>query len=456
MDHAAALAYLDSHLNREAVPSIAAGRTDDLTLEPMRRLLAILGDPQRAYPSVHITGTNGKGSVARMVAELLRASGLVTGRYGSPHLQQLNERMWWSGDPEVRLDKDGDQVEVDGGIGAGLITDEALADVLTDIARLEPLSGVTPSWFELVTAVAFSWFAELPVDAAVIEVGLLGRFDATNVIDAPVAVITNIGGDHTDFSEGWRAKVAQEKVGIVSPDSFLVLGETDPELLPIFTEVAGDRLWRREHDFEVITNQVALGGRMISVRTPGGAYDDLFVPGHGAHQGDNAALAIASVEAFFARSLDEAVVTEAFERVRLPGRVEVAARNPLVILDGAHNAEAAGALAETLEDDFSIHGRKVFVIGMLAGRDPDAFLEAVGADDADLLIACSPQWTRALPAVDLGRAAERRGVRTEVVPDVADAIERARRDADEEDVILVTGSFYVVGEARSALGLTPA
>ena len=455
MDHAAALAYLDAHLNREAVPNVAAGRIDDLSLEPMRRLLAVLGDPQRAYPSVHITGTNGKGSVARMVAELLRASGLVTGRYASPHLQRLNERMWWSGDPRVRLDRDGDQVEVDGGIGAGFITDEALADVLTDIARLEPLSGVTPSWFELVTAAAFSWFAELPVDAAVIEVGLLGRFDATNVIDAPVAVITNIGGDHTDFSEGWRAKVAEEKAGIVSAESFLVLGETDPELLPIFTAAAGDRLWQREHDFEVVANQVAIGGRLVSVRTPGGAYDDLFVPGHGAHQGDNAALAIAAVEAFFARPLDEAVVAEAFERVRLPGRVEVAARNPLVVLDGAHNAEAAGVLAETIEDDFALQGRKIFVVGVLAGRNPEAFLEEVGARDADLLVACTPRWARALPAADLGAVAERLDIPTEVVPDVAAAVRRARQVAEEDDVVVVTGSFYVVGEARESLGLDP-
>jgi dihydrofolate synthase/folylpolyglutamate synthase len=336
-----------------------------------------------------------------------------------------------------------------------LITDDALAAVLTDIAAVEPLSGVTPSWFEIVTAVALAWFAEIPVDAAVVEVGLLGRFDATNVVDAQVAVITNIGGDHTDFSPGWREKVAGEKAGIVKPDSFLVLGETDPELLPIFAEAAGDRLWVREHDFEVLANRVAIGGRMIDVRTPGGSYDDLFVPAHGPHQGDNAALAIAAVEAFFARPLDEGVVVEAFERVRLPGRFEVVGRNPLVIVDGAHHAEAAGALLETLDDDFAIEGRRLYVVGMLAGRDPEVFLEAVGAGSADLLLACAPRWHRALAAADVGDAASSLGIPTEVVPAVADAVARAIDVADHDDVVVITGSFYVAGEARDALGLDP-
>ncbi len=456
MNYADALRFLDSHLNREAVPSIAAGRIDDLSLDPMRKLLSVLGDPQRAYPSVHVTGTNGKGSVVRMVAELLRASGVVTGRYTSPHLQTINERLWWSGDPMVRLDKDGDQVATEGGLLPGIITDEALAAMLTDLAQLEPLSGITPSWFETFTAAAFAWFAEVPVDAAVVEVGLLGRFDATNVIEAPVAVITNIGGDHTDFSEGWREKVAWEKAGIVHESSFLVLGENDPELLPIFTEVAGDRLWRREHDFDVIENSVAIGGRMVSIRTPGGAYDDLFVPAHGAHQGDNAALAIAAVEAFFARPLDEAVVAEAFERVHLPARFEVVGRNPLMVIDGAHNAEAAGSVRETLDDDFAVPGRRIFVVGVLDGRDPRALLEALDVSSADLLVACAPSSPRALPADRLGEIAESFGIAVEVVPSVVHAVARAQAYADAEDVIVITGSFYVAGEARNALGLAPA
>ncbi len=455
MDYAEALAYLDAHANLEAQPAVAAGRVDDLTLEPMRRLLSVLGDPHRGYPAVHVTGTNGKGSVTRMVAELLRASGLVTGRYTSPHLQRVNERLWWSGDPFVRLDKDGEERATDGGLPASIIPDEALALVLTDIATVEPLSGVTPSWFELLTTAAFSWFAELPVDAAVVEVGLLGRFDATNVIDGSVAVVTTIGGDHTDFSEGWRAKVAEEKAGIIKPGSFLVLGETDLELRPIFAEAAGDRLWVREEDFDVVANEVALGGRLIDVRTPGGAYDQLFVPAHGAHQADNAALAIAAVEAFFARPLDEAVVVEAFERVRLPGRFEVVGRNPLVVIDGAHNVEAAGTVADTLDDDFAVDGRRILVVGMLAGRDPAGFLEAVGVGRADVVIVCAPDAHRALPAVELGRTAERLGATVEVVPRVGDALARARHHADPEDVILVTGSFYVAGEARDALGLAP-
>lgn len=490
-----ALAYLDAHVNLEKTGAIA-GKVEGLGLDTMARLMEVLGDPQTAYPIVHITGTNGKGSTARMIADLLAAHGLVVGLYTSPHLQRINERLWWSGDPLLRVDTDGevfeavvtsgkralpsereevvadadliglDEEEVSLALSEGIaadtvertdarpggpIGDDDLAAVLTEIADLEVLAGVTPSYFELCTAAAFTWFAQIPVDVAVVEVGLLGRYDATNVGDATVAVLTTIGEDHTDLVGDWRASVAEEKAGIVKPGSFLVLGEEDLELRPIFEEASDGRLWVRGEDFVTESNRVAVGGRLIDVRTPGGLLEDLFVPLHGAHQGDNAALAVAAVEAFFARPLDPEVAQAGFMRVKVPGRFQVVDRSPLVIVDGAHNPQGAETVAETLEDDFDITGRLIYVVGMLAGRDPVQILDALGVRGADLLITTTPDSPRAMPATGLAAAADAFGVPTEAVADLGEAIARARSVAAEEDVIVITGSLYVAGAALDLL-----
>jgi len=232
-----------------------------------------------------------------------------------------------------------------------------------------------------------------------------------------------------------------------------VLGEADAELRSIFEEAAGGRLWVRGEDFEAETNAMAVGGRLVAVRTPGGVLDELFVPVHGEHQGENAALALAAVEAFFARPLDAEVAQAGLWKVRLPGRFEVAERSPLLIIDGAHNAEGAAAVAETLREDFGIAGKLVFVVGALAGRDPGQLLDALGARSADLVIACRAPSPRSLPAEELAAAARALGAPAEVVDDVPAAIERARAVTTEDDVIVVTGSMYVAGAARDALDL---
>src|SRR4051794_900821 len=203
------LAWLSEHINLEAV----AGKVEGVSLDRMRRLVGILGDPQDTYPVIHLTGTNGKGSTARLITALLVESGLTVGTYTSPHLQRINERMSRNGEP---------------------IADDELAEVLDHLAGVEPFVGETCSYFELLTAAALRWFGDVAVDVAVVEVGLLGRYDATNVCDAAVAVITNVGHDHTDFEGDWRARIAEEKSGIVKPSSILVVGETDEHLLPIF------------------------------------------------------------------------------------------------------------------------------------------------------------------------------------------------------------------------------
>ncbi|HVM65280.1 MAG TPA: Mur ligase family protein, partial [Acidimicrobiales bacterium] len=273
---AAALAYLDAHVNFETAPS----RRAHPTLDRMRAVCALLGDPQAAYPVVHLTGTNGKGSSARMIAALLAAHGLSVGTYTSPHLERVNERIVWNGEP---------------------IDDATLADALLEFEPIEEHMGVRMTHFEVLTAAALKWFADVAVDVAVLEVGLGGRWDATNVADGVVAVVTNVGLDHAEVIGPTRADIATEKAGIVKPGATLVLGEPDPALFPIFEARGADAIWARGRDFGWATNVVAVGGRLLDLYTPAGETPDVFVPLHGPHQGDNAACALAAAEAFFGR-----------------------------------------------------------------------------------------------------------------------------------------------------------
>jgi dihydrofolate synthase/folylpolyglutamate synthase len=400
----------------------------------MQALCDVLGDPQLAYPVIHITGTNGKGSVTRMVSALLKERGLSVGAYTSPHLERINERIVWDAEP---------------------ISDADLGEQIGAIAAVEELSGVRPSFFEILTAAAFRWFADLAVDVGVIEVGLLGRFDATNVARAQVAVVTNVGRDHTEGGPGWQVAVASEKAGIIEPESHLVLGETNANLQAVFTAEGPAATWRRDVDFGCEANRVAVGGRVVDLWTPNGRVEDLYLPLHGAHQGDNAAVALAAVEAFFGSALDEEIVTSAFGQLRLPGRFEVVQREPTVVLDSAHNVDGARAAAQTLAEEFTLAGSVVMVIGLLQGRDPLEMLEAIGATEAGFLVACTPPSPRAIPAPELAAAAEKLGIAAEAVADVPSAVSRALAMATEDDLVLVSGSHYVVGDARRSLLADP-
>jgi dihydrofolate synthase/folylpolyglutamate synthase len=421
-----ALRYLDQHTNLEAT----AGRAEGLSLDRMRRLVSVLGDPQAAYPVIHITGTNGKGSVARMVTELLAATGLSVGTYTSPHLEAVNERISRNGEP---------------------ISDDELGAAIGGVAAVEEVAGITPSYFEILTAAAFSWFAEVAVDVAVIEVGMLGAYDATNVADGTVAVLTNIGRDHTDGQGAWREAIAAEKIGIVKEGATFVCGETSPELHDLLASTPAARTWWRRRDFDCDQHVLALGGRSLSLRTPNGVVDDVHLPLHGEHQADNAAIALAAVEAFFDRALDEDVVLEGFANVTVPGRFEVAHREPTVVLDAAHNLDGAEASAATLRDEFTLHGTLIMVVGFLAGRDPAEMLDALGARDAGFVIACTPESPRAIPAPEVAAAASGLGIVAESVSSVEEALARALGLAGHDDFILVTGSLYVVGPARTYL-----
>ncbi len=426
MNYANALEYLSRHTNYDT-----SGRIESPTLEKMQRLMAAIGDPQHACPVIHITGTNGKGSVAQMVTRLLMAHGLSVGTYTSPHLERVNERITRNAAP---------------------ISDEDFGEQIGAVAELEVVAGVRPSYFEAVTAAAFRWFADVAVDVAVIEVGLLGRWDATNVADGRVAVVTNVGLEHTEFAGPTRAHIAAEKAGIIKPGSTLVLGETDPELVSIFRSAGADTVYERDIDFECDHNELALGGRLLDIRTPTTIYTQLFLPLHGRHQGDNATLALSAVEAFFDAPIDHDVVMEAFAEVRMPGRYEVLGHQPLVIIDGAHNPSGAEVCSHVMAEDFDPAGNTILVVGFLGGRDPVEMLEALRADEAELVICCSPDSPRAIPGDQVAKAARQIGCDNVVLTEsVTRACDIALSRATAEDAILVTGSLYVVGEARAHL-----
>jgi dihydrofolate synthase/folylpolyglutamate synthase len=286
----------------------------------------------------------------------------------------------------------------------------------------------------------------------VVEVGLLGRWDATNVVDAQVAVITNIGLDHMEFAGPTRADIAREKAGIVKSQSVVICGDTDEEIIEIFANAGGASLLVRQRDFEVDSNQLALGGRMIDVRTPTTIYPDVLVPLHGRHQADNAVVAITAVEAFFARPLASDIIDEAFSQVSMPGRFEVMGHQPLVIIDGAHNPAGADVCAAVFLEDFDPAGRRLLVIGCLKGRDPFDMLSALRADEFDVVVCCTAPSPRGLPAQEVAEAARRLGCDEVVTLNTVEAaIDRAMQEIGPDDALLITGSLYVVGAARPYL-----
>lgn len=427
MDYEGALAYLDSHVNLETDTSQrAAGKR----LDRVQRLVDLMADPQRTYPVIHLTGTNGKGSTARILTPLLMAKGLSVGTYTSPHLERFNERMAWNGEP---------------------ISDAAFAEVIEAVAQVEQLLEDPPTVFEILTAAAFRWFADIVVDVAVVEVGLGGRWDATNVADGQVAVVTNVSLDHAETIGPTLADIATEKAGIVKPDSTLVLGETDPVLAQIFRDAGAREVWDRGRDFACEGNRLAHGGRLLDIRTPRVSYTDLYIPVHGAHQGDNAALALAAAEAFFGAALHEDVVEEALAAVKIPGRLEVMGRHPLTVLDGAHNPAGARAAGVAIAEAFADASGLLLVVGLLQGREPVEMLDALGARRARLLVACPAPSPRTLPPAEVAAAGRALGVDVETARSVPEALARALAIAAPEDLVLVSGSLYVVGAARAAL-----
>ncbi|MGW3788984.1 bifunctional folylpolyglutamate synthase/dihydrofolate synthase [Micromonospora chokoriensis] len=417
-------------------------------LDRIESLLDLLGSPQRAYPAIHLTGTNGKTSTARMIDSLLRAFGLHTGRYTSPHLETVRERISLDGEP---------------------VSEERFASVYREIKPLAELvdarSDEPLTYFDMTTALAFATFADAPVDIAVVEVGLGGAEDATNVIQAGVCVITPIGLDHTEWLGDTLQDIALAKAGIIHPGATVIAAAQEEEaarpLLDRCAEV-GATIAREGGEFGVLSRAVAVGGQVLSIQGLGGVYDDVFVPLHGAHQAQNAAVALAAVEAFLGagarRQLDIEAVREGFASTSSPGRLERVRNAPTILLDGAHNPHGMAATVTALQEEFAF-SKLVAVVGVLADKDAEALLELL-EPVADLVVVTRNSSPRAMPVAELAAlAAEVFGEeRVELAEEIPDAIELAVALA-EEDVpgelsgvgVLVTGSVVTVADARRLL-----
>ncbi len=345
-----ALAWLESHVDFERV---APNRQAVPTLQPIIDTLALLADPQSDYPTVHITGTNGKGTTTTLASALLSATGLRVGTFTSPDLHAINERIAVNGEP---------------------IDDEDFILLLSRLADVEAVSSLALTRFELLTVAALLHFSDEGVDVAVIEVGMGGTWDSTNVINSAVAVLTNVDLDHTAVLGSTIRQIASDKVGIFRPEAIAVVATTNAIVVEIAQQRAselGATLWLLGDSFVLERNELALGGRAITVRTPFETYEDVLVSLHGIHQGINAATAIVAAEAFLGRALGHEVVSSALANARMPGRMELISRRPMIVVDGAHNPAGVRALVATLDGAFHVEGERRCVRGMLSARDVD-------------------------------------------------------------------------------------
>jgi dihydrofolate synthase/folylpolyglutamate synthase len=413
------------------------------TLDRISALVDILGSPQLSYPTIHVGGTNGKTTTSRMIDSLLFEMGLRTGRFTSPHLESYLERISINGQP---------------------IDSKALIFSFNDISPYLDLMDSkfeNPiSFFEAITALAFAAFAEHPIDVGVIEVGMGGQWDATNVVAADVSVITPIGLDHMEYLGSTISEIAATKAGIIKENGFIVLAQQTPEaaveLLRRAAEVGAD-VAREGLEYSIDSRAIAVGGQLISITGLRGHYDDIFLPLHGKHQASNAAAALIAVEAFFGeQDLDIDAVRAGFANVTSPGRCEVIHRDPTIILDAAHNPHGAKAIAETMQSEFTFD-EVTGIVALMADKDALGILQAL-EPVVNLVIVTTNSSERSMNVADLSKLATQVFGADRVFEEetLEGAIDRAVKDSvrplsDESLAILITGSVVTVGEARTAV-----
>jgi dihydrofolate synthase/folylpolyglutamate synthase len=414
------------------------------SLDRIQAFVDFLGDPQKSYRVIHLTGTNGKTTTARIIDTLIRAMDLRTGRFTSPHVEKMSERISIDGEP---------------------LSDEAFVRAFNDVAPYTHLVDESQefplSFFEAMVGMAYAAFADAPVDVAVIEVGMGGTWDATNVADGEVAVITPIGLDHMEYLGDTVSAIASEKAGIIKPGATVVMSEQEPEALEVLlarADEVGATVLRDGVDFEVLTRTPAVGGQVISLRGLRSSYDDVFLPLYGEHQAHNAVLALAAVEAFIGHRLGEDLVQAAFAEVTSPGRLEVIRASPMMILDAAHNPHGAAATARALEDSFAV-SPLIGVVSVMGDKDAEGLLAAFEPHLDDVVITqnSQPRAMRAAALADI--ATELFGEdRVHLITDFATALDFAAGLADSggndslsTGAVLVTGSVVTVGEARHLL-----
>lgn len=390
----------------------------------------MLADPQHDYRTVHVTGTNGKGTTTTLTSALLSATGLRVGAFTSPDLHAVNERIAVNGEP---------------------IDDEEFVSLLQRLADVETVSTIALTRFELLTAAALLHFSDEGVDVAVIEVGMGGTWDSTNVINSDVAVLTNVDLDHTAVLGTTIAAIASDKVGIFRPEAVAIVATSNAIVVEIAqrrAEELGAALWLLGEQFTLVRNELALGGRAITLNTPFEFYDEVLVSLHGIHQGVNAATAITVAEAFLGRALGEDVVVSTLAKARMPGRTELISRKPMIVVDGAHNPAGIKALVATLDGAFHVSGERRCVLGMLTGRDVDDMVEPLVALGFTEFHCCAAHSPRAVAAHDVAEAVRRHGGVAYEHPTGLAALAHARERSTDEDLIVVAGSLYLVAEVR--------
>lgn len=443
-----ARAQADTEVHRIYTEILSRAPEHDVqpSLERVRQVCELLGDPQRAYPVIHIAGTNGKTSTARIAERLLREHGLRTGRFTSPHLSTVRERIAIDGEP---------------------ISPEAFIATWEEVApyievvdqRSQAEGGPRLSFFEVFVVLAFAAFADAPIDIAVLETGMGGRWDATNVADGSVEILTPISRDHERWLGHTLAEIAAEKVGILTPGSTVVCAAQDDEVTPIVRDAAhalDARLLVAGEDLEVVDRQLGVGGQMLVLRTPAATYTDVFLPLHGSHQADNALLALTAVETFLGgRAMAGDVVEQALAAVDSPGRLEVVRTSPTVLLDGAHNPAGVEVLRAAVDEAFQL-SRLVGVVGVMADKNAEAILAELEPLLAEIVITRAGV-DRAHDLEDLAEIArdvfdEERVHVAERLDDAIDlAAARAEYGGQHGGGVLVTGSIILVGEARALL-----
>lgn len=414
------------------------------SMDRISALVDALGSPQLSYPTVHVGGTNGKTSTTRMIDALFTELEYRTGRFTSPHLESILERISIKGKP----------IPAEGFIAA--YNDIALYLDLIDSRQPHPIS-----FFEAITALAFVAFAEFPIDVGVIEVGMGGEWDATNVVQSSVSVIMPIGLDHTEYLGETVEEIAATKSGIIKPESHVVLAAQEPEVARILLAKVVEQSaipYREGIEFSLERRDIAVGGQMISINGIYAKYEDIFLPLHGAHQAHNATIAIAAVEAFSGVALDIELVREAFAKVSSPGRLEILHRDPTVIVDAAHNPHGAAALANTLETEFDFES--VFcVLAVLGEKDVTGILQNL-KPVVDRLVVTQSSSTRALPVDNLYNAAvdvfgvDRVYKEANLINAITYATEQVtllNQVSEGVSAVVITGSVVTAGEARSTL-----
>jgi dihydrofolate synthase/folylpolyglutamate synthase len=404
------------------------------SLDRIRAIAELLDDPQLTYPTIHVTGTNGKTTTARLVAHLACAHGLVAGLYTSPHLLSVTERFELCGEP-IGEREFGEEYE----------------HLLPFLQTIDDRGGVRPTYFEALTALAFLWFADKPVSLGVFEVGMGGSWDATNLVAGDVAVLCPISLDHRELGDTVE-KVAAEKSGIIKAGKVAVVREQEAGAMRVIEARAaevGASLLVEDRDFALTARQRGVGGQVVSIRTPKAEYEDLVVTVHGDHAARNAAAGIVALEAFLEQPLDADATMGALASFTTPGRLEVVGRHPLLIVDGAHNPAAAAALVETLRETFTWNRLHLVVAGF-SSHDLGAVISTL-APIADRAYATENRSPRSRSRDEIGGFLAANDVPTERFGSVAQALASARTAAAEDDLILVTGSLYTVADARRAL-----